>query len=114
MCIDEEAKEAFPAFSEALLRHGTVVALWCPGSFEGFFFKFQCVLVFAGASQPRNEPHHRFMRMNAHNGHMDGSPRHGETSSQESPEVSGLRSSNPLNHSTVFSPPFMNSRAWLQ
>ncbi|CAE7474225.1 unnamed protein product [Symbiodinium natans] len=33
----------------ALLRHGTVVALW-------------------------NEPHHRFMRMNAHNGHMDGSP----------------------------------------
>ncbi|CAE7808244.1 unnamed protein product, partial [Symbiodinium sp. CCMP2456] len=33
----------------ALLRHGTIVALW-------------------------NEVHHRFMRMNAHNGHMDGSP----------------------------------------
>eukprot|EP00439_Symbiodinium_sp_Y106_P046750 s1930_g5.t6 len=32
----------------ALLRHGTIVALW-------------------------NEVHHRFMRMNAHNGHMDGS-----------------------------------------
>ncbi|CAE7466220.1 unnamed protein product, partial [Symbiodinium necroappetens] len=32
----------------ALLRHGTIVGLW-------------------------NEVHHRFMRMNPHNGHMDGS-----------------------------------------
>ena len=26
-------------------------------------------------NKPRNAGHHRFMRMNAHNGRMDGSPR---------------------------------------